>query len=113
MQIGCPHCGHRLSYSDTAPRFYSNCGRPMGVGSDVRLYSGMISPPEGVTMPQNTVGLVDGARMRTLPSARRIWRPRDELALGRRGSQSAIRGRTWNVLPPWAVVVGGEPVVIG
>ena len=31
MQIGCPHCGHRLSYSDTAPRFCSNCGRPMSV----------------------------------------------------------------------------------
>jgi hypothetical protein len=33
MQIGCPHCGHRLSYSDTAPRFCSNCGRPMGVAA--------------------------------------------------------------------------------
>ena len=73
----------------------------------------MTSLPEGVTMPQNTVGLVEGMRRRTLPSARRIWRPRDELALGRRGSQSAIRGRTWNVLPPSAVVVGGEPDVMG
>ncbi len=33
MQIGCPHCSHQLSYSDLAPRFCSNCGRPMSVGA--------------------------------------------------------------------------------
>jgi hypothetical protein len=48
----------------------------------------MISPPLGVTMPQNTVGLIVGLRMRTLPSPIATCNPRRELAFGKRGSHS-------------------------
>lgn len=62
-------------------------------------------------MPQNVVAPIEGLRRRTLPSAIAACNPRAEPAFGSRGSQSATRGRTWNVLP--FAELDTPPFVIG